>query len=303
MSPGTRQSFRRLTWLIFIPINLLVALWGRSASRPADLSNYLPTANETGEWAADGPPQEFKGEDLYLYIDGGAEIYREYGFSRVLVQDYRNPAGKSLSLEIFQMTSPASAYGMYTFKKSSRGTPIAIGSEGQLEDYYLNFWKGDYLVTLTGRDQDSVTRQGVVRLAGAVAGKIPDGSEPPQLTADLPRTGLIKTSVRYFRGYLGFMNFYTSMGKEELRFEEGVSGEYSSGATLFILRYPSEELLRLSFPAIEQALRKTPKAKDFRPLGRLSFRLTDDRGKLVSFQAAREMLLIRIENPPGGPGP
>jgi hypothetical protein len=98
------------------------------------------------------------------------------------------------------------------------------------------------------------------------------------------------------------MNFYTSLGKEELRFEEGVSGEYTSGATLFILKYPSEESLRRSFPAIEQALRKNPKAKDFRPLDRLSFRLTDDRGKLVSFQAARNLLLIRIEKPSGGPG-
>ena len=107
------------------PFSLFLA--GQSSRDISGLRSYLPSGQEAGEWKADGPPQEFKGEDLYLYIDGGAEIYREYGFEEVLVQEYRDREGKGLSLEIFRMTSPESAYGMYTFKRSSRGTPIRSG--------------------------------------------------------------------------------------------------------------------------------------------------------------------------------
>ncbi len=306
MSPGTGRSIRRLGGLLglaLIPVSVSLILAGQASPGPADLSIYLPSASEAGEWAADGPPQDYRGEDLYLYIDGGAEIYREYGFARVLVQDYRNRAGKGLSLEIFQMTSAESAYGMYTFKKSSRGTPVAIGAEGQLEDYYLNFWKGDLLVTVTGRDQDPVTRQGVLRLAGAVAGKISGRSELPQLTAELPRAGLVKTSVRYFKGYLGFMNFFPSLGKEAFRFEAGAVGDYVSGATLFLLEYPSEELLRQAFPEIERVLRNDSRARGFKPLADLSFQLNDERGKLLTVQAAGNLLSIRIEPGRGGPAP
>jgi hypothetical protein len=130
-----------------------------------------------------------------------------------------------------------------------------------------------------------------------VARKIPGRSELPRLTTELPQAGLIKTSVRYFRGYLGFMNFYTSLGRKELRFEEGVSGEYASGATLYVLQYPSEESLRRSFPAIAEALRKNPKAKEFSAPDPLAFHLIDDRGKLLSVQAARNLLLICLTDP------
>ena len=51
---------------------------------------YLPADNAAAGWAKDGAPQEFEGEDLYTYIDGGAEIYQEYGFRRVIVQDYED---------------------------------------------------------------------------------------------------------------------------------------------------------------------------------------------------------------------
>ncbi|MCK7482485.1 MAG: hypothetical protein M0C28_39200 [Candidatus Moduliflexus flocculans] len=63
----------------------------RRSGRP--LRAYLPSDGAAPGWTQDGEPQEFEGEDLYTYIDGGAEIYQEYGFRRVVVQDYRNAGG------------------------------------------------------------------------------------------------------------------------------------------------------------------------------------------------------------------
>ena len=125
-------------------------------------------------WSRDGAPQEFVGEDLYTYIDGGAEIYQEYGFRRMVVQDYRSPAGKSVSLEIFEMETPAAAYGMFTFKRSGQGRIVPLGSGTELEDYYLNFWKGRFLVTLTGFDATTPTIDGLLAVAGC-GGQQADG--------------------------------------------------------------------------------------------------------------------------------
>jgi hypothetical protein len=152
-----RRGTRRLSRLIIIALSFNVLLAGQASRGPSGLRSLLPAGQEAGGWKEDGPHQEFKGEDLYLYIDGGAEIYREYGFEEVLVQEYKNREGIRLSLELFQMTSPESAYGMYTFKRSPRGAPLEIGAEGQLEDYYLNFWKGNFLVTITGQDGNPAT--------------------------------------------------------------------------------------------------------------------------------------------------
>ncbi len=294
---ATRREIRSFCRLIIIAVSCGAILAGQSSPGPSGLRSLLPAGQEAGEWKPDGPPQEFKGEDLYIYIDGGAEIYREYGFKEVLVQEYKNREGNGLSLEIFQMTGPEAAYGMYTFKRSLRGTPVEAGAEGQIEDYYLNLWKGNTLVTVTGQNESPATARGLLGLARAVAARIPGRSDQPRLVAELPPHGLIASSVRYFKGYLGFMNNYPSLGKEAFRFEEGVRGDYRSGASLFILSYPSEDALRQGFPAIEQALRSDRRAKELVSVEGFSLALTDDHGRLLSLQAAGNLLLICLEDP------
>ncbi len=72
----------------------------------------LISDNEIEDWKKQGASDLYRGEDLFHYINGGAEIYHEYGFEQVLVQDYANLNGKSISLEIFEMTTPESAFGI-----------------------------------------------------------------------------------------------------------------------------------------------------------------------------------------------
>ncbi len=299
MEMETRSGILRIGRPIIVSLAFSLFLMGQSSPGVSGLLSYLLSGQEAGEWKTDGPPQEFKGEDLYLYIDGGAEIYREYGFAEVLVQEYKDREGTRLSLEIFRMTSPESAYGMYTFKRSPRGAPVSIGAEGQLDGYYLNFWQGDFLATITGQDESPATRRGLLEIARAVAGKIRGPSAAALFVSELPQSGLIKTSVRYFKGYLGFMNNYPFLGHEAFGFQEGVRGDYSSGAALFILRYPNEESLQQGFPAVENALKNDPKSRGFKSGKGLSFQVNDNRGKLLSLLAVRNLLLLCIEDAPG----
>ncbi len=84
-----------------------------------DISLYLPASGEVDEWKKERALLSYSGEDLFTYINGGAEIYHEYGFKQVVVQDYKNANERSLSVEIFKMENPAAAYGIYSFKKKS----------------------------------------------------------------------------------------------------------------------------------------------------------------------------------------
>ena len=72
---------------------------------------------------------------MYEYINGGAEIYHEYGFRQVLMQDFKSRSGKAVSLEIFEMEDAESAYGIYTFKTSLEDERLILGSDAQLSDY------------------------------------------------------------------------------------------------------------------------------------------------------------------------
>jgi len=204
-----------------------------------DLRALLPAGDDAKGWVKDGDPQEFAGEDLYAYIDGGAEIYQEYGFRRIVVQDYENAAGKSVSLEIFEMETPAAAFGMFTFKRSGRGKNVAIGAGAELEDYYLNFWKGRFLVTLTGFDDTAGTIEGLLAVAGPVDARIAGTSEPPDIVAALPEQGLKPGSVKYFKGLLGLNNVYSLQTARGLAFTEAVKGDYGDDTALIVMDYGS----------------------------------------------------------------
>jgi len=219
-------------------------------SQEVSLSGLLPKGGAVAGWTPDGSPQEFKGDDLFVYIDGGAEIYLEYGFSRAVVQDYRTAGGRAVSLEVFEMTDPAAAYGMYTFKTTGKGKPIELGQEGQLEDYYLNFWKNRYLITITGFNEDSETVAGVLAVARAADLALRGESPRPTIIDILPTEGLDSGSVLYFRGRLGLNNAFPMAARGNLQAREGVRARYGQGQ-LLVLDCGEGKSVRESFDSLK----------------------------------------------------
>jgi hypothetical protein len=48
---------------------------------------------------------------------------------------------RSVSLEIFEMASPESAFGIFSIKRSKEGAMTGIGRVDSLGVYYMNFWR------------------------------------------------------------------------------------------------------------------------------------------------------------------
>ena len=65
----------------------------------------LPPSGFLGSWNLEGKPRLFPGSELYGHIDGGAEIFFEFGFQEATVQRYRSPAGE-LVVECYRMSDP-----------------------------------------------------------------------------------------------------------------------------------------------------------------------------------------------------
>jgi len=247
---------RRMSWAwtIAVMLSLAGAAFSLSVlSQESGLSGLLPKEAELAGWTAVGSPQEFEGDDLFVYIDGGAEIYLEYGFSRAVVQDYKNAGGRTLSFELFEMTDPAAAFGMYTFKTTGKGKPTELGQGGQLEDYYLNFWKGNCLFTITGFNDDQETVRGLLAVAGAADHAVRREGRRPSIIDILPGEGLDPMSVLYFKGRLGLVNALPIVATADLRIKEGVRAGYGRGK-LFIIDSGDGDPARILFNALKAAL-------------------------------------------------
>jgi hypothetical protein len=258
------------------------------------LRPFLPEGNAVLGWARDGQPQEYEGEDLYTYIDGGAEIYQEVGFARVILQDYKNPAGKSASLEIFEMRTPAAAFGMYSFKRSGSGRGVPLGSGAELESYYLNFWKGRFLVTVTGFDDARETVDGLLAIGAAVAAKLPGDGREPELVGALPADGLKPGSVKYIKGLLGLNNVYPFYTARGLAFTEAVRGLYDSGETLIVLEYGSAGSRREAWSELRAFLEGSERFArvGMEPAEHVLFQ--DGKGRFVAFGEAETRLIVGV---------
>jgi hypothetical protein len=244
-------------------------------------------------WERDGEPQHFAGEDLFHYINGGAEIYFEYGFRQVIVQDYTTPAGGRLSLEIFEMVSPESAYGIYTFKTSPRGHPLPLGDDGQLADYYLNLRKGPFLVTITGLDSTASNREALLALARTVESRIRPPAARPVLVSRLPAEGLETQSVKYFKGPLSLFNSYPFFRTDVFAFSGGVKGDYKRGHSLYIFEYPDAPTAWKRFSEAGQSFAAGGKYREFTGGGGI-FQVKDDRDKRIFATATGSYILLLV---------
>ena len=271
---------------------LILAASCRPGGGAAGLVKLLPGDEAAPGWRMKGEPQSFAGQDLFTYIDGGADIYLEYGFREVLVQDYEGPAGKTISAEIFEMADPGAAFGMYTFKRSARGRPVGNGDRGQIEDYYLNLWKGRTLVTLTGFDSDPETLMGLEALARAADARLGGAVRTPRFLEALPVRDRIKPSLSYFRGPLGLNAVYPRISREVLGFEEGAAADYDTGLSVIVLGYPSGRDGRHAYVRLTAALSDAGRFFEFQELGGDAAAASDAKGATLYAALRGERLWI-----------
>jgi len=245
------------------------------------LDKYLPGNFESDGWRKNNDFQQFKGEDLYLYMNGGAKVYHEYGFRQMIVQEYINKNGKSISLEIFEMADDKSAYGIYTFKTSYPGQQIRVGDQGRLEDYYLNFWKGNFLVTITAFDPSQEAREGLILIAQAVDRKIKDKGKIPSLVFMLSKKNLELQSIKYFKGNLGLYNIYPFFARHIFGFKEGVKGDYRDKYSIVICDYNSPGKSRIKYREIKESWRGSLKEEKFSEVSKDLFQIQDSKNRLM----------------------
>ncbi|MEZ5357530.1 MAG: DUF6599 family protein [Candidatus Zixiibacteriota bacterium] len=255
------------------------------------IAALLPDSVDPGGWEATDTVQVFVGQNLYELINGGAEIYHEYGFKQVAACEYSN-GEKSIMVEVFEMEDPRSAYGMYTFKTGKNGKGALIGDEAMLSDYYLNFRKGSYIVTLTGYDSDMATLQGLNALANDIADRIKGVPDvPTEILSMLPDEGLIDKSVVYIEGPLALQNIY-HFGGDLFGVKAGVIGEYPDYYHVF-LQYPDEATRDVWFQKARDGFRDTPLFKIFKQT-RKTFTGIDNKDREITVTTLNNYLVIVI---------
>ena len=193
-----------------------------------------------GSWKAAGPPEVFKRDGLYGYIDGGAELFLQYGFEELSVVRYKEDnepaAEKEITFEIYRMASPADAFGIFSLKREGdeRVSP-GIEAVHWLSPSQAGMAKGDFYINITGV---SATEAEIESFAAAASAKINAASVLPAEISLLPSSGLVPGTERYIRGKLAAEAESLLLDREFWGFGEGavaVSAKYGPSRTKLVV--------------------------------------------------------------------
>lgn len=246
-----RIQVRGLMKLGYLLLALLLAACG---GKPTSLADVFPGADAFPDWTPASAVEVFDCENLYDLVDGQAEAFFVYGFEEVAVQSYENAERAVLRVEVWQLATPADAYGLFT--TGIAGTPVAIGNEGDADpERRLAFWQDRYTVQVRARQElpDADLRG----FAEAISAALPSGGERPALVDRLPPDGLVERSAIFFHQEISVQNELWLGGENLLGLgpeTDGVLARYDVGGMvvrLLLVQYPNAEAASAALVALE----------------------------------------------------
>ena len=127
----------------------------------------LPPDGTPSGWKRSGQERLFIGAALYQHINGGAELYHQHGFDRLVVQDYINGAHE-VRVEIYRMNEAAGAMAVFAEMTAGLSVKKRYGTSCVLDDYQVLFLRGDSLVSLTTYENRAEPIAAMAALAAAI---------------------------------------------------------------------------------------------------------------------------------------
>lgn len=167
----------------------------------------IPEPGFAPGWAKAGQLRTFTGQDLFNQIDGGAELFLEFGFARLRLQAYARDKA-ALALNAYEMESAASALGIYLMKMG-RETPFPeIGARNSGEEAQVTILKGRYFIQVDNLGDAPASRAEAAALANAFLAGVAEEAARTPLDL-LPAEGRVAGSDRLVRGPFGLQPYFT----------------------------------------------------------------------------------------------
>ena len=272
----------------------LVCAFSQSSSQDQDesLARLLPATGSVGEWSGVDSARIYKGKELYKFIDGGADLFLEYGFVQALAMDYQKASGESINLEIYEMRDPGAAYGIYSVRSGEDAAMMDIGQGGGAHPYYIMFWKERYYVSVAASDSTQECRIGLEAVARAVDRTVSGTGQTPVIVGMIPEKNLLAKG--YFRGYLGLSLIQIIDLIEIFPVIDGAFGTYKDH-TLIFLRYDSTAEARKRLESISSGLRSNRQFKNYQYRDGIAW-VTDARNQTLCFSQSGPCLVLSVSS-------
>ena len=199
--------------LILAMALLLSGCGGESESTEDSAStDFLPDKIDATGFERSSEVETYIGESLFEYINGGAEVYHQYGFVDVITAYYTQDQTE-IVVDVYRFEDSDNAYGLFSSLRPLEPTVVDYGIEGFTSRTTVDFVKGKYLVRLVGYDDSPETSSALLSMAKEFDGLIPGKTTPPRIFALFPVDSRIESTMKIqaesFLGRKALTDVYT----------------------------------------------------------------------------------------------
>jgi hypothetical protein len=187
------------------------------------------------KWIAQKPVKIYRGDQLFSHIDGGAELFLEFGFKDLTVCKY-GAENITLDLEVYKMENQIAALGIY-LNKTGHETPLKdLSARNTANQYQIVFTSGRYFVLVNNFSGKKQCESPMIHLSQTIISQI-EKTKAEDVFKYLPTQKIIEGSKTIFRGPFGLQSVYT-FGKGDILLQKGkifgVSANYRTDSNNYI---------------------------------------------------------------------
>lgn len=207
-----------------------------------DLRSFLPDNLSVYEVSSE---ESYTKENLYDYINGGAELFNSYGFKKLLTRTYNADGQPEIIVDIFDMGTSQDAFGVFSYSMHKHEKDYGQGS--QSSKGMIVFWMDRYYVSIIAYPETDLSKKAVNELAGSISAKIGKYGELPVILNYLPEEGISRESIKYFRHYVWLNSLYFISHDNILRIQDDTPsvlakyGDNMSKTILLLVSYPEND--------------------------------------------------------------
>jgi hypothetical protein len=234
-------KFKQRLIAIFLALMVVVVMttWfsGQLVASPS-LSEAVAGFRPKG-WHIIGEVKQFTPETLYEQINGRASFFLAYDMIRMTYVSfvYGDETAKFINLSIYDMSTPTSAFGVFSAERLPGESALDLGRAGYHSDANYFIWQGRYYIRIISSEATDEFKRMGLDLARKVTDFLPDSGEQVWGLAALPLTDRMPQSVQFFK--------VDAMGLDFMR--NTYTAEYRKDNTLvtvFLSRQDSAETAR-----------------------------------------------------------
>lgn len=151
----------------------------------------------------------FNGDGLWGHINGGADVYLEYGFDKLLFQDI-SWNGFTFRVEFYRMIDPEAAYGIYSISKFKCEMTDTISKFVCITSFQAQSALGRFYISIANDKGTSEAKEAAIQLFDKILAKererlyyIPDFFNKDKLEPH-------SSKLKFVKGELGLQNGFTS---------------------------------------------------------------------------------------------